>query len=213
MSKPTICAVLTGDLIKSRQSDLAAIDKTFDVLHQAARQFGQAWDQDLRFTRSRGDGWQIALTKPGLLLDAALYFVARLKAEQTKIATRIAIGVGAVDTFGTRNLADASGPAFFRSGDQLSQMHRNRMLALAGSGIAAEQLAILDLAEWIAAGWTTTQAEVVAMQLIEHTARHEDIAAKLGITRQAVQSRLAGAGLSYFDNALYAMRNHDYASQ
>ncbi|EBA11634.1 hypothetical protein [Roseobacter sp. CCS2] len=212
MTKATHCAVLTGDLIKSRQSDTAAVDKTFDVLRHAAQAFGATWDIDLRFTRYRGDGWQIVLTKPGLLLDAALYFVARLKAGQTQIATRISIGVGASDTLGTRDLSDATGPAFFVSGDHLAQMGRNRVLCVAGQGIGVEQTAIIDLAEWIATGWTATQAEAVAIHLEGQLTRHEDIAETLGVTRQAVQSRLAGAGLSYFDNALYAMRNHNYAS-
>ncbi|MEJ8560304.1 SatD family protein [Yoonia sp. GPGPB17] len=212
MSDSLLCAVLTGDLIKSRQSDTAAVEQTFDILHHAAHHFGSAWDQDVRFTRYRGDGWQIVLTKPGLLLDAALYFIAQLKAGKTRIATRISVGVGTVETLGSRDLSDATGPAFFVSGDRLADMGRNRMIALAGHGISKEQVAIIDLAEWIAAGWTATQAEVIAIQLEGHLTRHEDIAEKLGVTRQAIQSRLAGAGLSYFDNALYAMRTHDYAS-
>ncbi len=212
MTQQLYCAVLTGDLIKSRQSDTAAVEKTFDILRHAAQQFGSAWNIDVRFTRSRGDGWQIVLTRPGLLLDAALYFVAQLKAGQTKIDTRISIGVGPIDTLGRNDLSDATGPAFFASGDQLDQMGRNRMMAIAGAGIAAEQVAIIDLAEWVAKSWTATQAQVVAMYLEGQMTRHQDIAKALGVTRQAVQSRLAGAGLSYFDNALYAMRNHNYAS-
>lgn len=204
------CAVLTGDLIKSRHSKTAAIEQTFSILHNAAHQFGWAWDQDVRFTRYRGDGWQIVLTNPGLLLDAALYIIASLKAGQTNIATRISIGVGAVETLGTSDLTDATGPAFFVSGDQLNAMKRGRMLALAGQGVAAEQTAILDLAEWTASGWTASQAEAIAIHLVEKFLRHEDIAERLGVTRQAVQNRLAGAGLSYFDNALYAMRNHTF---
>lgn len=212
MSRKPIYAVLTGDLIKSRQAGTGAVDQTFKTLSDAAAAFGSTWDIDLRFTRNRGDGWQVVLATPGLLLDAALYIVARLKAGKTGIATRISIGVGPVESLGSRDLSDATGPAFFASGDHLGQMARNRMLALAGQGTGAELIAIIDLAEHIATGWTATQAQVVALQLEGRLPRHEDIAAELGVTRQAVQSRLAGAGLSYFDNALYAMRNHDFAS-
>ena len=205
-------AVITGDLIKSRAAETAAVDQTFDILRDAAASFGAAWDLELRFTRFRGDGWQIILTKPGLLLDAFLYILASLKAGQTHITTRMSIGVGPVETLGTSDLSDATGPAFFISGDQLVGMGRNRMVTLAGHGIGAEQVAIMDLAECIASGWTATQAEAVAIHLEGRLTRHEDIAEKLGVTRQAVQSRLSGAGLSYFDNALYAMRNHTFAS-
>ncbi len=205
-------AVITGDLIKSRAAGTAAVDQTFDILRDAAASFGAAWDVELRFTRYRGDGWQVVLTKPGLLLDASLYILARLKAGQTHITTRMSIGVGPVETLGTRDLSDATGPAFFISGDQLGDMGRSRMMTLAGNGIGTEQVAIVDLAECIAAGWTATQAEAVAIHLEGRLSRHEDIAEKLGVTRQAVQSRLSGAGLSYFDNAFYAMRNHIFAS-
>lgn len=210
MTNTTLHAVLTGDLIKSRQATPAAVDAAFAVLRAAAIDLGGAWDIDLRFTRYRGDGWQVILS-PALVLDALLFFPARLRAKAPGIETRISAGIGSITSVGTTNLSDASGPAFFISGDHLEVMSRKRKLALAGSGIGAAQAAIIDLAEFIASSWTATQAEAVALSLQGHAPNHDDIASDLGITRQAVQSRLAGAGLSYFDNALYAMRNHDYA--
>jgi hypothetical protein len=208
-----IHAVLTGDLIKSRKADATALSVAFDVLRDAAADFGQAWDSDLRFTRYRGDGWQVVLQDPGLVLDALLFFAARLRARSPAIETRISAGIGAVTSIGTADLADATGPAFFISGDHLETMSRKRKLAIAGSGIGAAQAAIVDLAEHIASGWTPAQAEAVALSLDMNASNHETIAESLGVTRQAVQSRLASAGWSYFDNALFAMRNHDYAIQ
>ncbi|MFQ1699902.1 hypothetical protein ACJ5NV_04825 [Loktanella agnita] len=210
MFKPKHIAVLTGDLIKSRKASTAAVDDTLDLLHDAATDFGKAHAQDLRFTRFRGDGWQVILRTPGLLLDAALFFIANLKAGETGIATRISIGTGTAEALGTRDLSDATGPAFFVSGDHLDHMGRGRMIALAGPSIGPAERAIIDLAECIAAGWTATQAEAMALYLISDTQRHEDIAATLGVTRQAVQSRLSGAGLPYFDNARYAIQHHDF---
>ncbi|MDX8353308.1 hypothetical protein [Cognatiyoonia sp. IB215182] len=211
MQKYPICAVLTGDLIKSRKADISTVEATLTILRDAAKRFGKAWDIDLRFTRYRGDGWQIVLTNPNLLLDAALYIIARLKADHSQIDTRFSIGVGAFETLGTRDLADATGTAFFTSGDLLDHMGGNRLIALAGQGIDNAEVAIVDLAECVASGWTATQAQAIALWLEGEFKRHEDIAAHLGVTRQAVQSRLSGAGLPYFDNALYAIRNHDFS--
>lgn len=205
-------AVLTGDLIRSRQADPSDVEATFDILADAAKLFGAAFSLELRFTRHRGDGWQIVLTQPGMLLDATLYFLARLKAGQPQIATRIAIGVGPIETLGSHDLSDANGPAFYASGTRLAHMGRGDLIALTGEGFLAEHEAIIDLAGWIAAGWTKTQAEVVAMQLVDPYARHEDLAEIIGVTRQAIQNRLAGSGLSYFGNALYIMRKHQFAS-
>lgn len=206
----SIQAVLTGDIIKSRGADSATIDAAFDALRNAAADFGNEWGTDLRFTRYRGDGWQVVLPQAGLVLDAILFLVARLRAKVPAIKTRISAGIGAVASIGTADLSDATGPAFFISGDHIETMSRKRKLAIAGSGIGAAQVAIIDLAEFISAGWTAAQAEAVALSLQKQFANHESIADALCITRQAVQSRLASAGLSYFDTALYAMRNHDF---
>lgn len=212
MTDSTLHAVLTGDLIKSRQATPAAVDAAFAVLDNAAADFGKVCGTDLRFTRYRGDGWQIVLTDPHLMLDAVLFFTASLRAGQPGIATRMSIGIGPIETPGTRDLSDATGPAFFTSGDQLDSMSRKRTIALAGQGIGPALVAILDLTEFITAGWTAAQAEAVAHALQGQSRTHDAIAAELGITRQAVQSRLAGAGFSYFETALYAIRNHDFTT-
>lgn len=212
MSKANTCAVVTGDLIKSRQASSTQVEDTLHILHDAAVAFGAAWDMDLRFTRFRGDGWQVVLTRPQLLLDGTLYLIARMKAQDTPVATRISIGVGPVETVGSKDLSDGTGTAFFVSGDQLGQMGRNRIIALGGPRIDAAQIAIMDLAECIATGWTRAQAEAMAIHLEGKLQRHEDIAARLGVTRQAIQSRLASAGLPYFENAFYAMRHHDFGT-
>ena len=204
-------AVLTGDLIKSRRSDTAAVEAAFDALRRAATDFGQFRDVDLRFTRFRGDGWQV-LTPAHLVLEAMLFVLARLRADPSGIETRISAGIGAVEAIGTANLSDATGTAFFASGDQLDSISPKRKLTLGGSGIDAMQVAIIDLAEFITDGWTAAQAEAVALSLQHPTHTHDDIAKALGITRQAVQSRLAGAGLSFFDNARHAFMNHDFLS-
>ena len=207
MSKQTPFAVLTGDLIKSRRS--TGVEAAFDALRRAAADFGRAWDIDLRFTRFRGDGWQV-LTPAHLVLEAMLFFIARLRADPSGIETRISAGIGQVDAIGTANLSDATGTAFFASGGQLDSISPKRKLVLDGDGIGAMQVAIVDLAEFITDGWTAAQAEAVALSLQHPTHTHDDIAKALGITRQAVQSRLAGAGLSFFDNARHALKHHDY---
>ena len=205
-------SVLTGDLIKSRRATSADISAAFDCLRQSAADFGRTSDIDLRFTRFRGDGWQVVLTDPGLTLDAIVFFTARLRAAKPDIATRISAGVGSIQTLGTSDLSDATGPAFFVSGDHLDRMSPKRALALAGQGITDALVAIVDLTEFISGSWTAAQAQAVACASQDYPRTHDDIAQELGITRQAVQSRLAGAGFAYFENALYAIRKHDFAT-
>jgi hypothetical protein len=205
-----ISAVITGDLIKSRSASAAAMNAAFDTLRAAAEEFGQDWGLDLRFTRFRGDGWQVVLTNPQLTLHAVVFLIARLRAEHPKINTRLAIGIGSVDTLGTHDLSDANGAAFVISGHHLDKMSRKRTLTITGYGIGATQAAIIGFIEFITATWTAAQAEAVAHAMRGFPRTQDDIAAELGITRQAVQSRLASAGLAYLENALQAFKDHDF---
>ena len=198
-------AALTGDIIKSRAVSPPALEQAFVTLRQSAADFGQQRGLDLRFTRNRGDGWQVVLTDPTEAFDAILYFIASLRAGQGVPDTRIAAAIAPVDSIGSKDLADASGPAFFLAGDALDQMPRARQIVIAG--LNDTQTALVDLAEYISTRWTATQAEAVAMALLSPSKTQEDIAATLGITRQAVQNRLAGAGFGYLDKARAAMRN------
>ncbi|QQA41188.1 hypothetical protein [Pelagovum pacificum] len=210
MSIATISAVLTGDLVASRTAGNDRVDAAIDALSAAAIAFGDDHHTALRFTRHRGDGWQVHLSDPSLILIAGLWFLARLRAADLGVDTRISIGTGPVDSTGTLDLSDANGPAFHRSGDGLDQMPRRRRLVMAGDGIGPWQDAVADLADGLSVGWTAAQAEAVSHALSPRGTTHEAIAARLGITRQAVQSRLAAAGMAHLQGALDAFRAHHY---
>ncbi|EAR51689.1 hypothetical protein OG2516_03855 [Oceanicola granulosus HTCC2516] len=202
-------AVLTGDLVASRAADAASTDAAMARLAEAADAFGREVGHDLRFTRFRGDGWQVLVPDAALALDATLAMLAGLAGAE--LATRIAIGIGAVDHPGSRDLADAAGSAFVASGDALESLPRRNRLAIAGDDVAPWQAGALDLIEHIATGWSAAQAEAAAYVLRPNPLTQDEIAARLGITRQAVQSRLAAAGAGHFERILAAFRAHAYA--
>lgn len=208
MAEANVSAVLTGDLIGSRQHETSCIDDAMATLSRAAHAFGTAWGLELRFTRFRGDGWQVHVRTAGLVLDATIFLAASLRGAGHDIDTRISAGIGPVETLGTADLSDASGSAFFVSGDRLDRIGKRRFI-VAGTGIGDWQAAVFDLAAWHVDGWTAAQAEAVALALID-TGTQEHIARQLGVTRQAVQDRLAKAGFSALDTALHAFRTHDY---
>jgi len=204
-------AVLTGDLIASRGSGTDPVQAAMDILRDTSADFCK--DHALpapRFTRFRGDGWQILLAQPSFALDATLGLLARLKAADLNIETRIAIGIGPVETEGTRDLSDADGAAFHVAGDLLDRIGHRRRLTIGGDGIGPWQVAALDLIDHLSAAWSATQAEAVALALAADRPTQDTIASSLGITRQAVQSRLAGAGFAYLDSARAAFRSHDF---
>ena len=189
-------AVLTGDLVASRRHGEEATDAALSHLNRAALAFGARWNLDPRFTRFRGDGWQILLDRPPLLLDALLSLLARLRGSDLGIDTRIAIGLGGVTDRGSSDLADAAGEAFNRSGGALDDMGSRRLIAIAGARSPGEA-AIVPLVDLVTQSWTAPQAEALALSLENPTWTQADIASTLGITRQAVQLRLAGAGTAY----------------
>ncbi len=207
-----IAAVMTGDLVGSQKAMPATMEAALRQLSVTAHDLSKLCNADTRFTRFRGDGWQIAMPEAGLVLRACLMLIADLRASGIGIETRISAGIGPIESLGTVNLSDATGPAFFVSGNHLDVMPKRRRLFIAGGTDTDRtwQAAIFDLVEWQSGTWTQAQAQAVAMALRPDWKTHQDLADRLDITRQAVQSRLDGAGFQRLDNALAAFEHHTW---
>lgn len=207
-----VIAVLTGDLVDSRQARPTETDAAMHCLRGSAQDLADLTDGDTRFTRFRGDGWQIVIGQVGWVLRACLILLADLRASGIGLQTRISAGVGRTDTLGTTDLSDGSGRAFFVSGDHLERMSRQRRLVIAGGRQqdSTWQAAIFDLVDWQSSQWTAAQAQAVSMALRQNHRTHHDMAEKLGITRQALQARLASAGYSALSTPLAAFEQFDW---
>ena len=143
---------------------------------------------------------------PGLALRAVLLLSARLRAADLGLATRAAIGIGPVESLGTASLADARGPAFEASGRALDHMARTRRLAIEGEGVTALHRIVVDLLDERTARWTRQQAEAMylALPLRKDEPTLAELAAPLGISAQAVNYRLSGAGAPAIRRSLRA---------
>jgi hypothetical protein len=212
LMRSAIVAVLTGDLVHSQKAQPTQIEAAMQQLSITARDLSNITDADTRFTRFRGDGWQVVIADAGLVLRACLILLADLRASGIGMETRISAGIGMIESLGTANLSDATGRAFFVSGNHLDIMPQRRRLFIAGGRDADQtwQAAIFDLVEWQSGTWTQAQAQAVAMALRPDWQTHQDLADRLDITRQAVQSRLDGAGFQRLDNALAAFENYEW---
>jgi hypothetical protein len=211
-----IHAVLTGDLVASAESSPESVGDAVRALEQAADEVALWAGHDTHFTRFRGDGWQFYLVAPGLSLAAVLLLVAALRARRTGLETRIAVGFGTINPLGRRrkDLADASGEAFTLSGRALDEMPRHRRMTVSGpSVVRGWHEALFDMAAWIGGRWTPEQAEAVGLALDPRDRRTQaEIAEILGVTRQAVQARLSGAGWDSLTRAISAVREHDWSA-
>ena len=198
-------AVLTGDLRNSRSMSGDALTKAMDLIERTAGDIGCDVGQAVRFDRHRGDGWQVFLPQTETALRATLRIVAALRA-QNGPDTRIAIGIGAATLPANDDLGAASGEAFIGAGDMLDGMDRHQNLAIdrrTGTFIPA----IVGLLDWQSRQWTAPQAAALYEALRNQTPTQEEIAMKFGVSRQAIQLRLAGTGLPAIRDALHAFES------
>ena len=176
------------------------------ALREAAVRIGDWAGHDTRFTRFRGDGWQIYLEKPELTLRAMLMLVALLGARQTGLQTRISMAIEQYDHLGSTGLSGASGKAFILSGSGLDGMASSQTMTYLGA--TGERTlwrrAVLTLAHHSARRWSREQAEAMVAALAPAPPTQDQIAKDIKITRQAVQSRLRSAGLVVLAPALAA---------
>lgn len=200
----TQAAVLTGDLIGSTEAGPEAVDRAIQTLMVATIEFERLGnlDKPLRFTRYRGDGWQVAIHWAGLSFRLATHLLAQLKSAETGLKTRIGFGFGSIDSFGGEDLAGAHGSAFKNSGRALDSIGPFRRLALSSpeaDGIEWIE-ACLETLSYLSDRWSREQAEALSlwvthqMPFVDRDATLHELAASLNISRQALSSRLAVAG-------------------
>ena len=194
-------SVLTGDLVASRRHGAEALDEAMQVLDRASRDIGEDLDTKPVFQRHRGDGWQLVLPMGQYGLRAALRIQAALAAAGS-LATRIGVGPAHIPDDG--DLAAASGAAFHMAGDVLAGLARGTHLALPPiPGALGDALGALMLfVDREAQGWNRTQGQALFEALRIQTPTQEEIAQKVGVTRQAVQSRLSGTALDALQETL-----------
>ena len=205
-----LTAVLTGDLVGSTGVETGRVDRSMEEIASAAARLIPA----SRFTRYRGDGWQMFLPEPHRFLEAAIYLNAVLKSDPASLPTRISIGLGGADNLGGNSLAGASGTAFINSGRALDTMVAGRTLVLSGEATNKIQQSTLFFVEDRIQHWSREQAEVIAMKLTPNPRvpdswpTQDEMSLALGITRQAVGSRLKAAGWALLLNAYLAFQDH-----
>ncbi|MRU16821.1 MarR family transcriptional regulator [Roseovarius sp. A21] len=196
--------VLTGDIVASSDLDVEALEATLDGIAGAAKGVG-GWPgvSQWGFARRGGDAWQLAFDAPALGLRAALFINATIRRLDKARMTRIAMAVGAGQMPGNDPNA-AHGAGFTASGRLLEALPAGRYLDDAAGGAAA---AVARLADHIAQGWTPAQARALTEQLPPGAGTRAEAAARLGISRQAVDQALWAAGFPAIEAALAALED------
>ncbi|WP_324754788.1 MarR family transcriptional regulator [Roseovarius sp. Pro17] len=202
-------AVLTGDIVESSAIKADALDVVMLDIQRVASEssgWGHANDDETitGFARRGGDGWQIAISRPAFSLRLALYINARLRLLGPDYATRIAVASSegeALDHM-MADLNSAHGAAFTASGRLLDELTGHSLMAHAEGGALD---AAFRLADHISQGWTQAQARSLCLMLPPGAGPRRVAAETLGISRQAVDQALNGAGYPALMDALEAL--------
>lgn len=203
-----VYAVLTGDLVKSSRLAPEQSKGAMAWLRQAVKEFAALHSDTVvgRLDTFRHDSWQCLLSRPELGVSAAVFLRAALRMQsepKTKYDTRIAIGVGSVESVVKRRISDSRGQAFTRSGKALDAMKDGCLAyapaaerAAAGLWIARGVVPLLDC---IVSDWTAVEARAMHGALRgwtqEQTAEQWPPDPETGKkpTRQAIAKSLARA--------------------
>lgn len=201
-----VYAVLTGDIVKSRELSAAQSRALQLRLKSAAAEFESVFPNTLAggLGITRGDGWQVALQKPELALRLALYLRAVVRSE-FKTDTRVSVGIGPVDRLETENIVESTGPAFERSGHGLESMSAKRCLSCrAGELMSRVESAESLLVEWadlLMSSASEKQAPLLSLALLEH--KQAQIAQMTGNVQSTVSEGLAAAGWNEVRDVLH----------
>lgn len=187
-------AVLTGDLIASTQAGQAATDGAMALIQSVAIAEGLSEGTDVRFTRFRGDGWQIYCSDPTKVFRLAVLVLATLQSRPELPKTRISAATGPVTFLPDTGLASASGQVFSVSGRNLDSMARRRLVFECQESTGSCKGALFVYLEWQSGRWSPEQAKAVALTFRHDPPQPGTSAEELSISRQAFSARLEGAG-------------------
>jgi hypothetical protein len=205
-------AVLTGDLIASTEAGQVATDTAIALIESVAIAEGTWQDCDVRFTRFRGDGWQLFSSDPTRVFRLAVLILANLQSRPDLPKTRISAATGQVSFLPEIGLASASGQVFSTSGRNLDSMGRQRLIFETDGQGRLWRTAFFTYLEWQSSRWSPEQAESIALTFRFDSPQPGKSAEKLGISRQAFSARLDGAGYVPLWEAERAYRQEQRAS-
>lgn len=190
-----LCAVITGDLIGSTAAPAAEVERAMGILRRVAEEQAFVTGAGIRFARFRGDGWQIYSPDSRLAFRLVMLVLAELRAQTPGMETRLALAIGASEVPDARDLAAARGEAFSLSGHALDAMAKSAQVVFVSKEPEQYwQRPLLSYLEWQASRWTREQAEALAIAFRADPPSPASVAGVLGISRQAAQARLKGAG-------------------
>ena len=216
----TKVAVITGDLINSRQIPIENRQQVYDYMAHVYRSFAirRGWHDTAKLEFFRGDSFQLLVGEPEFALRVALFLRARLRSvygrndmqyepnlsKYTRKSNskrlwdaRIAIGIGAV-SYRSESVLNSDGEAFVLSGHTLDKMKYNEQLAIRIQGVEEYSMMqsqldlLLRLGGGIVQDWTEAQSELAAECLEYPNKTQLELEKEYGIAQTTISRRKSG---------------------
>ncbi len=214
---PNVCAVITGDLVRSRLYSTRRADvleRLDSIMRQAACLEDPHRDSVLFSRIFRGDSFQGLVIHPERALKIVLYIrseLLQIRIDRQQAEVRLGLGIGRVGNLDSVNIEASDGEAFRLSGKALDALKASRQKYRRFSFLSEQTeinpgLAMLAAAlDAVIQSWSVEQAEAVSHWLQGKT--QAEISKALRIRQPAVQQRLRlaghfalGAALEFYDS-------------
>ncbi|WP_214084013.1 SatD family protein [Methanoculleus sp.] len=200
MTEGRVYAVLTGDLVRSREIKNAYGEECMRRLKDALAEIGKGYTAP--FSIFRGDSFQGVSSNPEEALEDVILLRLKLIAgfdrdnSALRLDARIAIGVGTVRYLpGDGSAGEGDGEAFRLSGLELDAMKkagRGIIVTTPWEDVNTALLIFCDVLDRMLDGYTKRQAEAVMLTLAGLT--QKEIGDRVGTSQSAVSYRLRGTG-------------------
>ncbi|MEO0293981.1 MAG: SatD family protein [candidate division WOR-3 bacterium] len=215
MEKDNIYAVITGDIVKSRnlgerrEEVLNLIREGINSLFSLKKgSFGGFSDI------FRGDSFQLLVLNPSLALEIVVFLKAYLIAKITnkKIELRVGIGIGKIESFNPTNIRESDGEAFRLSGEAIDNISKYRRFLIKSNNPELNRYFnfISSSIDAITSHWSPLQAEAILLWISGEN--QISIGEKLGISQPAIHQRLQLGGHFALKEAFelfeYLIRKH-----
>ncbi|HOI13575.1 MAG TPA: hypothetical protein PLG75_06940 [Methanoculleus sp.] len=200
MTERRVYAVLTGDLVRSRDIKNAYGEECIRCLKDTLAEIGT--DYTAPFSIFRGDSFQGVSSNPEEALEDAVLLRLKLIAgfdrdnSALRMDARIAVGIGTIRYLPEDGSAgEGDGEAFRLSGLELDAMKKTRrgiIVKTPWEDFNTTLSVFCDVLDRMIDGYTKRQAEAVMLALAGLT--QKEIGDRVGTSQSAVSYRLKGTG-------------------
>lgn len=178
-------SIITGDIINSQSAKLPRA--YLEQIRKTLTRFGQ---EGKTWEIFRGDSFQLEVVQAEDAFWISVYIKAALKTSKN-LDARMAMGIGE-KTYAAKNISEANGSAFVRSGAVFETLKREKSNLLLNTGnlIFDKEINVyIQLALIAMDHWTPNSAEIIKLAIENPTYNQRELGKLIGIKQNTVSER------------------------